>query len=123
MPENLKTDASKQGHAAHTQPADSQQGLKGKIHRPINITFMGAGSGFCPTLCRDVLLTPGAERGEFRLCDLDADRLATMHQVISKLVRDAGRAEGWTVRSSTERKELLPGTDYAICSIEVSGTA
>src|SRR5437868_961330 len=67
--------SSEQGHAAHTKAADSQQGLRGKFNRPINVTFLGAGSGFCPTLCRDVLLTPGAERGEFRLCDLDAERL------------------------------------------------
>jgi alpha-galactosidase len=123
MPENLKTDQAKQGHAAHTQAADSQIGLKGKIHRPINITFMGAGSGFCPTLCRDVLMTPGAERGEFRLCDIDTDRLSTMTQVIGKLIQDTGRENGWKVRASANRKELLAGTDYAVCCVEVSGTA
>ena len=116
-------DEAQQGHAAHTKGADSQQGLRGKITRPVRITFLGAGSGFCPTLCRDVLLTPGADRGEFRLCDIDADRLGMMHQVIAKLIRDAGRADGWSVRSSTDRKELLPGTDYAVCCVEVSGTA
>src|SRR4051812_7535770 len=122
--EPVKTEEeSAQGHAAHTKAADSQLGLRGKINRPIHITFLGAGSGFCPNLCRDVLLIPGADRGEFRLCDVDADRLRTMHQVISKLVKDAGREDGWTVRASTNRKELLPGSDYAICSIEVSGTA
>src|SRR3954470_18445845 len=123
MPENLKTTEVKQGHAAHTQAADSQQGLKGKIHRPINITFMGAGSGFCPTLCRDVLMTPGADRGEFRLCDIDTDRLSTMNQVIGKLIQETGRENGWKVRASANRKELLPGTDYAVCCVEVSGTA
>src|SRR5690242_497463 len=116
-------DENAQGHAAHTKAADSQQGLRGKITRPIHVTFLGAGSGFCPTLCRDVLLTPGADRGEFRLCDIDADRLGMMHQVIAKLIRDAGRSDGWSVRSSTNRKELLPGTDYAVCCVEVSGTA
>ena len=115
--------ASESGHAAHTKAADSQQGLPGKFNRPINVTFLGAGSGFCPTLCRDVLLTPGAERGEFRLCDLDAERLSMMHQVIARLIKDAGRENGWSVRSSTNRKDLLPGSDYAICSVEVSGTA
>jgi alpha-galactosidase len=111
------------GHEAHTKAAESQQGLRGKFHRPINITFLGAGSGFCPTLCRDVLLTPGAERGELRLIDIDADRLSMMHKVIAKLIAHTGRENGWTVRSSTNRKELLPGTTYAICSVEVSGTA
>src|SRR5471030_3038061 len=89
-----------QGHAAHTKPADSQEGLRGKITRPINITFLGAGSGFCPTLCKDVLLTPGADRGEFRLCDVDAERLGMMHKVVSKLIKDTGREDGWTVRAS-----------------------
>src|SRR5947207_3364471 len=100
---------SEQGHTGHTKPADSQQGLRGKFNRPINVTFLGAGSGFCPTLCRDVLLTPGAERGEFRLCDIDAERLSMMHQVIARLIKDAGRENGWSVRSSTNRKDLLPG--------------
>ncbi len=111
------------GHAAHTKVADSQEGLRGKIHRPINVTFLGAGSGFCPTLCKDVLLMPGAERGEFRLCDIDKDRLSTMHQVIAKLIKDSGREDGWTVRSSTNRRELLKGSTYAVCCVEVSGTA
>jgi alpha-galactosidase len=114
---------SKTGHAAHTKPADMQEGLRGRIHRPINITFMGAGSGFCPNLCRDVLLIPGADRGEFRLCDLDESRLGMMHQVVQKLIRDTGREDGWSVRSSLNRREVLSGTDYAICCVEVSGTA
>jgi alpha-galactosidase len=113
----------KEGHAAHTKAADSQAGLKGRISRPLNISFMGAGSGFCPTLCRDVLLIPGADRGEFRLVDVDKQRLKMMHQVVSKLIADAGRSDGWKVRSSTDRREMLPGTDYAICCVEVSGMA
>mgnify|MGYP000182776777 FL=1 len=116
-------DATKQGHAAHTRPADSQEGLRGKIARPINITFLGAGSGFCPTLCKDVLLIPGADRGEFRLVDVDTERLGMMHQVITRLIKDAGREDGWTVRASTNRRELLPATTYAVCCVEVSGLA
>ncbi len=118
-----KAEVMQAGHAAHTRAADSQEGLRGKIHRPINVTFLGAGSGFCPTLCRDVLLTPGADRGEFRLCDVDKSRLAMMHKVIARLIVEAGRSEGWTVRASTNRRELLAGTDYAVCCVEVSGLA
>ncbi len=116
------TDEASKGHAAHTKTADSQEGLRGNFTRPIHITFLGAGSGFCPTLCRDVLLM-GAERGEFRLVDVDRDRLATMHQVISQLIKDTGKENGWTVRASTNRREVLPGTDYAVCCVEVSGLA
>ncbi len=118
----VKRDADK-GHAAHSKAADSQEGLKGRITRPINVTFLGAGSGFCPTLCRDVLLIPGADRGEFRLVDIDKNRLGTMYKVIQKLIKETGRDDGWTVRASTNRREVLPGTDYAICCVEVSGTA
>jgi alpha-galactosidase len=123
MATTAQSDEAKLGHAAHTKAADSQEGLRGKFTRPIHITFMGAGSGFCPVLCKDVLLTPGADRGEFRLCDIDTDRLSTMHQVIARLIKDAGREDGWSVRSSVNRRELLPGTDYAVCCVEVSGLA
>lgn len=111
------------GHAAHTKEADSQEGLRGKITRPLHITFLGAGSGFCPTLCKDVLLIPGNERGEIRLVDVDTERLSMMLKVITQLIRECRRAEGWTVRATTNRKEALPGTDYAVCCVEVSGLA
>lgn len=119
----VATASKAEGHAAHTKAADSQEGLKGKITRPINVTFLGAGSGFCPNLCRDVLMIPGAERGEFRLVDIDAERLSMMHKVIAKLITDCGRGDGWSVRSGSNRRELLAGTDYAVCCVEVSGTA
>ncbi len=119
----IAVDESKQGHAAHTKAADSQQGLRGKILRPIHITFLGAGSGFCPSLCRDVLMIPGADRGEFRLVDIDGERLGMMQKVIAKLIEQTGRASGWSVRAFSDRKAALPGTDYAVCCVEVSGTA
>jgi alpha-galactosidase len=117
------TEEKKIGHAAHTKDSQIQEGLKGKVLRPLNITFMGAGSGFCPTLCRDILMIPGADRGELRLVDIDPDRLGMMHKVITRLVREAGKEAGWTVRSSTNRKDVLPGTTHAVCCVEVSGTA
>ncbi len=108
------------GHAAHTQKAGIS-GLPGEVSRPIQVTFLGAGSGFCPTLCRDVLMIEGAERGELRLVDIDAERLGMMHRVIERVIEQAGRSAGWTVVSSTDRREVLPGTDYAVCCVEVSG--
>jgi len=113
----------KKGHAAHTQAADTQEGLHGRILRPINITFLGAGSGFCPRLCRDVLMIPGSAGGEFRLVDIDTDRLSTMHKVIEKVIAQTGNEGKWTVRSSTDRREVLPGSTYCVCCVEVSGTA
>lgn len=111
----------KAGHAAHTKAADIQQGLPGKVLRPIQVTFLGAGSGFCPTLCRDVMMIPGAETGELRLVDIDTERLSTMKQVIERLIRELGKQGQWTVRASTNRREVLPGSTYAVCCVEVSG--
>ena len=110
-----------QGHAAHTKAADSQKGLDGKIDRPINITFLGAGSHFCATLCRDVMLMPGADRGEFRLVDIDEYRLGLMEKLITKVIAECGRSDGWAVKASPERRDVLPGTDYMVCCVEVSG--
>jgi len=109
------------GHAAHSKAADSQMGLPGEIRRPLNVVFIGAGSGFCPRICRDILMISTADRGEIRLVDIDAERLGMMHQVLEKVLVEAGRQEGWSIKSSTDRCELLPGADYVINSIEVSG--
>ncbi len=116
----LKTPA-KVGHDAHTKEADSQEGLRGKVLRPIHITFLGAGSMFCPKLCRDVLMIPGNVGGEIRLVDIDTQRLSTMHKVIEKLVEATGNAGKWAVRSSADRREVLPGSTYCVCCVEVSG--
>ena len=120
-PPQTQLDESKVGHAAHTQAAESQEGLKGTVQRPIHVTFLGAGSNFCPRLCRDVLGIPTADRGEFRLVDIDKQRLSMMHQVVEKMIEQAGKTDGWTVKSSTDRRSMLPGTTYAVCCVEVSG--
>ena len=114
-------DANQQGAIAHMQTATTGSELVGTIERPINVTLIGAGSMFCPVLSRDVLTIPGAERGELRLIDIDADRLGTVHTIVNNLLEPTGRSQGWSVKSSTKREELLPGSDYVICCVEVSG--
>ena len=109
------------GHAAHTQAADSQKGLEGNVLRPINITFLGAGSSFCPRLCRDVLQIPGNIGGQIRLVDIDAHRLSTMQQVIQKVIEATGQAHQWSVVASTDRRDVLAGSTYCVCCVEVSG--
>ena len=110
------------GHDAHTQAADQVTPLPGRVRRPINVAFLGAGSTFCPKICRDILTIQTADRGELRLVDIDADRLALTTKVVEQVISDLGKQGGWSVRSSTDRREMLPGADYAVCSVEVSGT-
>ena len=86
------------------------------------ITFVGAGSAeFAARLITDVLATPGLDSGAFALIDVDGARLDLSRQIAEMLVRASGK--GWRVTASTEREELLPGTDYLINSIEVAGLA
>ncbi len=108
------------GHIAHSQSAEAK-GLPGTMRRPIKLTMMGAGSGFTPTLVRDVLQIPGNVGGTIALVDIDADRLGTMQQLIQKVIDTQGRA-GWTVTSSTNRTEVMGGSDYIVICVEVSGT-
>ncbi len=116
-----ETEGGAAGHAAHSKSAEAK-GLAGTMRRPIKLTMMGAGSGFTPTLIRDVLQIPGSQGGTIALVDIDADRLRTMHGLIQKILDAWGKTE-WSVESSTDRTQVLGGSDYVICCVEVSGTA
>jgi alpha-galactosidase len=115
-------DETKSGHAAHTQDAESR-GLPGKISRPIKVTMMGAGSGFTPRLTNDILRIPGEAGGTIALVDIDAGRLATMKKLIENLIAKLGKSERWRVIASTDRTEVMGGSDYLTNCIEVSGLA
>jgi len=108
------------GHAAHSKSA-AANGLAGTMCRPIKLTMMGAGSGFTPTLVRDVLQIPGSQGGTIALVDIDTERLRTMHGLIQKVLDTSGHTN-WKVESFTDRTQVLGGSDYVICCVEVSGT-
>ncbi len=109
-----------QGHAAHIKLAENI-GIKDRIDRPIKVVFLGAGSMFLEPLVKDVLNIPGADEGEFALVDIDRKRLEMAEAFTRIVVERMGRKSGWTVTATTERREVLPGADYIINCIEVSG--
>ena len=109
-------------HADHTK-ADTRMGLPGSMPRKINVTMMGAGSFFTNSILKDVILTPDNLGGELRLIDIDGDRLALAEKLMKKIVDELSDGKTWTVRASTNRADLLPGTDYIVNAIEVSGVA
>jgi alpha-galactosidase len=81
---------------------------------------MGAGSAvFSRQLMVDIMLIPGLEAGSFALVDIDPARLELAHQLAEKVIALSGK--GWTVEASTERRQVMGGTDYLINFIEVSG--
>lgn len=105
--------------ATATQP--HRTGLEGAMPRKINVTMIGAGSFFTNSILKDVVLIPHSKGGELRLIDIDGARLQLAAKLMQKILEEAGEAEKWTIRASTDRTELLPGTDYIVNSIEVSG--
>ena len=86
------------------------------------ITILGAGSTvFARQLMTDILQIEGLDEGCFALVDIDATRLDLACHVAERLIAQSGKR--WTVRASTERRDLLAGSDFIVNSIEVAGPA
>lgn len=84
------------------------------------VTFIGAGSAvFARQLMTDILAIDGLDDGVFALVDIDATRLDLAQRIAERLVGLTGRR--WRVEASTDRLDVLKGTDYVINSIEVAG--
>lgn len=97
-------------------------GLSGRFHRPIKVTVLGAGSSFTQSLVNDLFRTEGNLGGTIALVDLEPTRLRVMKRFI-EFVKGHARADKWKIVASTERRDVLPGTDYLINCIEVAGMA
>jgi alpha-galactosidase len=111
-----------ESHAEHSK-SDTRLGLPGSMPRPINVLMIGAGSFFTTSVLKDVVLIPNNAGGELRLVDIDGDRLALTEKLMQKILGMVEGGERWSVKASTNRLDLLPGTDYIVNAIEVSGTA
>jgi alpha-galactosidase len=107
-------------HETCAEAAGQQRGLPGKMRRPLKVVVIGAGSEFTPKLMNDVLMIPGAERGEIGLVDVDTERLAIMRQLIERLIALRGKT-GWRVAASPRRRKVMRGAHYLVNTIEVSG--
>lgn len=109
-----------EGHQAHVKEA-AAPGLPGAMPRPVKLTMLGAGSMFTPELVKDLFLVPGNVGGTIGLVDVDEHRLTTMAKLIGLLAEQIGVADRWTIEASPDRTEILPGSDYVVNCIEVSG--
>ncbi len=113
--------AATESHLDHSK-ADERNGLPGSMPRKVNVLMMGAGSFFTNSVLRDVVLIPDNQGGELRLCDIDESRLKLQMTLMQKLIDTVGQTDKWKLVGSTNRRELMKGIDYAVNSIEVSGT-
>ena len=84
------------------------------------VTMVGAGSAvFARQIITDVLAVDGLDSGVFALVDIDATRLELAKSIAERLVELSSKK--WKVIASTDRQEVLAGTDYVVNSIEVAG--
>ncbi|WP_309400797.1 hypothetical protein [Cerasicoccus maritimus] len=109
------------GPASHSQSAQTLA-LPGNLTRPIKVTMLGAGSFFTARLVNDVLQIPGSVGGEIAIVDIDPTRLEPVKKIINLLLKALG-ITGWKVSASTNREDVLAGSDYIISCIEVAGLA
>ncbi len=109
-----------EGHQGHIKEAGAR-GLPGEMPRAVKVTMLGAGSMFTPELVKDLFLVPGTVGGTIGLVDVDEHRLTTMAKLVRLLADQIGVSDRWTVEAGTDRTEILPGTDYVVNCIEVSG--
>jgi alpha-galactosidase len=86
------------------------------------ITILGAGSAvFARQLMTDILQIEGLDEGCFALVDIDASRLELAQRIAEQLIARSGKS--WKIRASTERRDVLAGSDFVINTIEVAGLA
>jgi alpha-galactosidase len=84
------------------------------------VTMVGAGSAvFARQIITDILAIEGLDTGVFALVDIDAKRLDLARSIAERLVELSGKR--WKVEASTDRRDVLHGTDYVVNSIEVAG--
>jgi alpha-galactosidase len=84
------------------------------------VTLIGAGSAvFARQVMTDILAIEGLDDGVFALVDIDPVRLDLAHRIADRLVQLSGKH--WRVEASTDRDDVLSGSDYVVNSIEVAG--
>jgi alpha-galactosidase len=69
----------------------------------------------------DILQIEDCDEGTFALVDIDAARLELAQQIAEKLIEKSGKH--WRVEGSTQRRDVLAGSDFLINTIEVAGLA
>jgi alpha-galactosidase len=86
-------------------------------HAP-SIVVIGAGSAIFGTGTLATLLrSPALHGATLALCDTNAEMLETMHRLAERM--NAEWDAGFTIRSSGDRRALLPGADFVIVCIQV----
>ncbi len=90
-------------------------------YKPVKVLIVGAGSFFTNDWIKDIALIPSIERGVFALVDTDETRLKLTVETAKKVLAKLGKEDHWEIQYSTERRTLMPDTDYLVNTVEVAG--
>ncbi|MCA9910735.1 MAG: alpha-glucosidase, partial [Anaerolineae bacterium] len=86
--------------------------------RPPKIVIVGAGSAIFGLGALSTMMQSRQLHGaHIALCDTNEDGLRTMTR-LAEIMNEAWGTEA-TISSSTERRDLLPGADFVVVSIQV----
>ena len=89
------------------------------MSKPI-ITFIGAGSAvFTKNIAGDILSRPALAAAEIRLMDINTERLAESEIIVGKLAATLGGHA--SVKTYTNQRQSLDGTDFVVCCFQVGG--
>ncbi|WP_436760624.1 hypothetical protein [Streptosporangium sp. V21-05] len=89
---------------------------------PRVLVLIGAGSAvFTRGLLADLISADDLGAWEIRLVDVDEEALSVAARLAELMVEARGAQARITVRSSTDRRDLLPGADYVVTCVGVGG--
>src|SRR5579859_3969514 len=81
--------------------------------RPVRLGVIGAGSGvFSLGLVKDICLTPNLNGSEIVFMDIDAERLAMIHQLAERYTRELGSSLHF--EKTLDRAAALRDADFVI---------
>jgi alpha-galactosidase len=84
------------------------------------LTIIGAGSAmFTQGLVADAIRNPCGQAWEIALVDIEPGILEAARRLCLRMIE--ARSADIRIRASTDRRDLLPGSDYVVCTIGVGG--
>ena len=84
------------------------------------VTFIGAGSSvFTKNIAGDILSRPALAAAEIRLMDINPERLAESEIIVGKMAATLGGKA--RVKTYTNQRAALAGTDFVVCCFQVGG--
>lgn len=85
------------------------------------ISIFGAGSAFTQEISVDILNIEAFDEGTIALVDIDPRRLDIARRLVELIVEKKGKSTSISVIASTDRREVIKGSDFVINQIEVNG--